>query len=64
MSAFILRFAGMKAFLFVVPPLGGRSEEPAKAGTTSSFFPRWSLNHNPFVNCFRELLKDQCHEEK
>ena len=43
LNAFILRFAGVKAFLFGVPSSGGPAL-PAKAGTPSPFSPRWSLN--------------------
>jgi hypothetical protein len=53
LDAFILRFAGMKAFLFFAPicprsrpPGGFRGRERGRE--RGRFIPRWSLNQNPF----------------
>jgi hypothetical protein len=48
----------MKAFLFVVPPLGGLPG-PAKAGTTNGPSPLWSPINNPLREKYSEAFEDQ-----
>jgi hypothetical protein len=65
LDAFILRFAGMKAFLFFAP-VRPRSRPPGdfrgreRGRERGRFIPRWSLNQNPFREFVRGTqLKDQ-----